>query len=62
MPSCSPCILEEAVRVKRLSTKRAAVRDLLSNVIADYNRGTVNKEGFDMFLCFFIVAVFGSTN
>lgn len=37
--------LEEAVRMKRASTgKRAAIRDLLFNAIADYNK-TASKAG-----------------
>lgn len=31
-------LFQEAVRVKRLSNKRAAIRDLLFSSIADYNR------------------------
>ena len=36
---------EEAIRCKRLTKQRAAVRDLLSNAIADYNKVTANKVG-----------------
>lgn len=42
--------LQEAVRVKRLTSKRAAVRDLLFGAIADYNRTVTNKVGLsDLF-------------
>ncbi len=43
-------VLQEAVRVKRLTSKKSAVRDLLFSSIADYNRSTTNKA-MNLFSC-----------
>eukprot|EP00435_Cladocopium_sp_Y103_P001332 s1736_g1.t1 len=40
---CQSRFGKEAIRCKRLTKQRAAVRDLLSNAIADYNKVTTNK-------------------
>lgn len=37
------CLLQEAVRVKGLTAKRKAIRDLLSTAVGEYNKTQTNK-------------------
>lgn len=38
-------ILQEAVRVKRLGSRKSAIRDVLFNAVADYKRQCTSKVG-----------------